>query len=186
MRTYPVVVPPPVLDEHLSFLEGVEDLGIEQFVSELAIERFDVAILPGAAGFDKEWVDLESFEPVSDSCSTKLGTVIGTDMFRWSMLPKQVSEGGNDIIRAELSLHGDSQALFAVLVDDGEHPQHFAVVGSLCHKVIRPHMIGVFGSKPHTRTVIQPQPASFRLFGRYFESFLTPDSFHSLNVHLPA
>ena len=106
-------------------------------------------------------------------------------MLGWSMLNKEIGEGGNDIVRAELSLHGDSQALCAVLVDDGEHPECFAVAGSLCHKVIRPHMTWPLGSKPHTRTVIQPQPASFRLFGWNLEPLLPPDSFDPLRVHLP-
>ncbi len=36
----------------LSFLEGVEGLSIQQFVSELPIETFTVSVLPGTAGFD--------------------------------------------------------------------------------------------------------------------------------------
>jgi len=47
-----VAVNPPVLDHCLRFLEAVEDLSIEAFIPELAIERFVVAVLPGRTGFD--------------------------------------------------------------------------------------------------------------------------------------
>ena len=39
----------PFLDDDLSFLEGVEDLAIEQFVSEASVEALDVPILPSLA-----------------------------------------------------------------------------------------------------------------------------------------
>jgi hypothetical protein len=35
MRTHGVVVPPPALDDHLRLFERVEDLTVEEFVSEL-------------------------------------------------------------------------------------------------------------------------------------------------------
>ena len=53
VRPDAVVVPSPVLDEHLRFLKGVEDLCIQEFISELAIEGFDIAVLPGTTGFDE-------------------------------------------------------------------------------------------------------------------------------------
>ena len=46
MRSSGVVVDAPVLDDHLSFPGVVEDLAIEQFVSELAIEGLALAVLP--------------------------------------------------------------------------------------------------------------------------------------------
>jgi hypothetical protein len=41
-----VVVDAPGLDYHLSFLETVEDLAIQAFIPELAIEGLAVAVLP--------------------------------------------------------------------------------------------------------------------------------------------
>jgi hypothetical protein len=37
----------PLFDDHLGFPEAVEDLAIEAFISELAIEGLAVAVLPG-------------------------------------------------------------------------------------------------------------------------------------------
>lgn len=53
MRPSRVVKLPPLLDEHLGFLVAAEPLAIQQFVAELAIEAFDEAVLPRAAGCDE-------------------------------------------------------------------------------------------------------------------------------------
>ena len=42
-----VVVDAPVLDDHLGLPEAVEDLAIEAFIPELAIEGLAVAVLLG-------------------------------------------------------------------------------------------------------------------------------------------
>jgi hypothetical protein len=47
MRPLGVVVDAPALDDRLGFPEAVEDLAIEQFIPEFAIEGLAVAVLPG-------------------------------------------------------------------------------------------------------------------------------------------
>jgi hypothetical protein len=47
MRTLLVVVLLPVLNEHLSFFKGGEDLAVQELIFELAVKGFNVAILPG-------------------------------------------------------------------------------------------------------------------------------------------
>ena len=42
-----VVVAPPLFDDDVSLLQGVEDLPIKQLVPEAGIEAFAVSILPG-------------------------------------------------------------------------------------------------------------------------------------------
>jgi hypothetical protein len=37
----------PLFDDRLGFLEAVEDLAVQQFVSELAVEGLAVTVLPG-------------------------------------------------------------------------------------------------------------------------------------------
>ena|SRR5947209_6433645 len=44
-----VVFEPPVFDEELGFVEGVEGFHVEEFSSEVAVERFGVGILPWRA-----------------------------------------------------------------------------------------------------------------------------------------
>jgi len=45
-------VPSPGADHDLGFIERVEDLSVEQFVTQFAVERFDIAVLPRTAGFN--------------------------------------------------------------------------------------------------------------------------------------
>src|ERR1700741_1808672 len=47
-----VVVDAPALSQHTQFFDRVEDLSVEELISEFGVERFAVAVLPGRAGFD--------------------------------------------------------------------------------------------------------------------------------------
>ena len=49
VRSHRVVVSAPLLDDNADFLEGVEDLSIEQFVSEAGTEALAVSVLPRRA-----------------------------------------------------------------------------------------------------------------------------------------
>jgi hypothetical protein len=52
VRADRVVMPPPGLDQYLGFGEAVEDLTVEQFVTQRPVEAFVVAILPGRCRSD--------------------------------------------------------------------------------------------------------------------------------------
>jgi hypothetical protein len=47
-----IVFHSPAFDEYLRLPEGVKDLSIQQFVSELTVETLTVAAFPGAPWFD--------------------------------------------------------------------------------------------------------------------------------------
>src|ERR1700677_2199684 len=40
--------------------------------------------------------------------------------------------------------------------------------------------------QPDTRTIVEPQPSAFRLFGRYFKPLTPPDTLHPFAINLPA
>jgi hypothetical protein len=48
-----VVVKAPVLGQHLSLQQGVEELLAQQLVSDSGVERFDVCVLPGRPRLDE-------------------------------------------------------------------------------------------------------------------------------------
>jgi hypothetical protein len=52
MRPNSVVVAAPAFDDDPGFLQGAEDLAVEQLVTELRVEALAIAILPWAAGLD--------------------------------------------------------------------------------------------------------------------------------------
>src|SRR5260370_22933546 len=53
-------------------------------------------------------------------------------------------------------------------------------------EVVCPHMVLVSWPEPHTRTIVEPKPASRLLLLRYLQPFATPDSFHPVLAHPPA
>ena len=77
-----VVVLPPALDQHLSFLQRIEDLPVQKFVPQLAVERFIEAVLPRAAGLDEHRLHADPTEPVAHDLRHKLRPVVGADMLR--------------------------------------------------------------------------------------------------------
>ena len=52
MRPDGVVVAAPLPNNSLGLLQAVEDLSVQKLVTQLAVEAFAVAILPGAARLD--------------------------------------------------------------------------------------------------------------------------------------
>ena len=48
MRPHRIVVPAPLLDQHLRLGQAVEHLRVEQLVPELAVEAFHIAVFPRA------------------------------------------------------------------------------------------------------------------------------------------
>ena len=76
MRSDVIVLPSPPGGQHPGFVHGREDLSIEQFVSELPVEAFDVSVLPGATTFDEERLDTQPGEPGSNSPGYELRPVV--------------------------------------------------------------------------------------------------------------
>src|SRR5918998_1004084 len=59
MRPHAVVVVPPGADDHLSFLEAVEDLQLQALVLELPVEALTVPVLPRTARLDVQGLGAE-------------------------------------------------------------------------------------------------------------------------------
>ncbi len=66
----------PSLYQILCFQERGEDLSVQQFVSQLAIERFIIAVFPGTPRLDKQGLHFPPVEPVSDGLSRKLRAIV--------------------------------------------------------------------------------------------------------------
>jgi hypothetical protein len=77
-----VVLQPPVLDQELGFVEGVEGFHVEQLVSEVAVERFGVGILPRSTGLDVGGGGVVEAAPVVECLGDELGTVVAADEAR--------------------------------------------------------------------------------------------------------
>ena len=57
---------------------------------------------------------------------------------------------------------------------------------TIFNKVIRPDVVGIFGTKTHAGSVVEPKTSAFGLFGRYFQPLTSPDPSYPLSIHPPA
>ena len=76
MRPDSVVLSAPVLDENLCLFESVEDLNIEQAISELAVEAFTVSVLPRGVRFDEQRGGSKSAQPFTHCLGCELWSVV--------------------------------------------------------------------------------------------------------------
>ncbi len=131
-----VVVPPPPFGKHLRLEECVEDLPLHQFVTELAIETLDVAVLPERLRLDVERLYADASQPLPDSLRRELAPVVAADVFRDAATHEQVAEPLEDVLARELPGDIDREALTGVLVHDRQHPEGTALGGAVQHEVI--------------------------------------------------
>src|SRR5215471_12605990 len=61
-----------------------------------------------------------------------------------------------------------------------------AIYRTVGDEIIGPHVVRVLWPQPDEGAVVEPQPSTFRLSGRYLEPFTPPDALHPLGVDAPA
>lgn len=66
----------PLLDERPGFGAAAEPFAIQQRVAQLAIEAFDEAVLPRAAGRDEGRADRRIAQPTHDAGGSKFRAVV--------------------------------------------------------------------------------------------------------------
>jgi hypothetical protein len=56
----------PAFDQDLRLQQRIEEFAVEKLGAELPIERFHIAVLPGAAGLDEQGADAQQTQPLPD------------------------------------------------------------------------------------------------------------------------
>ena len=74
-----VVIDPPVLGQYPGLLEGAEQFLIEELVTEPAVERLDVGVLPGRARLDIRGTGTTEPAKVPDRVGSQLRAVVHPD-----------------------------------------------------------------------------------------------------------
>lgn len=72
MRPPLVVLIPPALDQHLGFLQRVEDLPIQELIPQLAARALDVPLLPWAPWLDEQCQGPQLSQLASDPVGREL------------------------------------------------------------------------------------------------------------------
>jgi hypothetical protein len=76
VRTHGVVVSPPGFDHDLGLIEGVEDLSIEQLVTQLTVEALAITILPGASRLDVGGLGTDGGDSFQECLGNELRTIV--------------------------------------------------------------------------------------------------------------
>src|SRR5690606_35192039 len=173
------------LDDDPGLGQAVEDLTIKQFIAQLRVEALAIAVLPGASRLDKRGLCTNGHDPLPHRLGNELRAVVGTNMARYAAQDEQVRQGIDNVSRVELAVDPDRQAFPGELVDDVEHAELPATVGPTLDEVVGPDMVGVLGSKPDARSVIQPEPAFLRLFLGNLQPLPPPDALDAFGIHRP-
>ena len=106
----------PLLDHDPGLRERIEDLAVEQLVTELAIEALHIAVLPGARPFDEGRLGAHRDDPLSHRLCDELRALIRADMIGSSPFETEVRQGLDNIEGAEAAGDPDRQALPRELV----------------------------------------------------------------------
>src|SRR3954454_15419156 len=186
MRSDGVVVTPPALDDDLRLAKGVEDLAIEQFVSQPGIEALDVTVLPRTARSDIGGLGSDRRDPLLDGLGDKLRAVVGANVARHATQDEQVREHVDDVDGLELASDPDGQALVGELVDDVEHAEPPSVVRPVLDEVVGPDVVAMLGPQPDARSVREPEPSAFGLLRGNLKPLASPDPLDPLVVDEPA
>src|SRR5437763_12562737 len=157
MRANHIVVPSPTLDDDLGLAQGVEDLAIEKLVAQPRIKAFDVSVLPRTARGNVGGLCADSADPILHGFGDELRAVVGTNVLGNPAQDEQVRQYVDDVERFEPAGYPNGQALVGKLVDEVEHAELASIMSALLEEVVRPNMVGAFGSETNARSVIQPQ-----------------------------
>lgn len=100
----------PTFDDNAGFRQAEEDLPVEEFVAQLGIEAFAIAVLPRRAGLDESRPGSDGGDPVPYGSGDEFRAVVGTNMPRHATEHKQVRQNIDDRGGIELAVDADRQA----------------------------------------------------------------------------
>jgi hypothetical protein len=161
-----VVVDAPFLDDRLGFLKAVEDLPIEQFVSQLAIERFAISVLPRRSGLDVKALAAQSRQPLPQHLGNHLRTVVRPDVGGDAFEQHDVGQGLDNVKGVDAAGDVDGQAPAGELVISVISRKRRPSLVRVSTKSKLQTWLGYAGAKPDAGSVIEPKPATLWLLLR--------------------
>lgn len=123
MRSNSIVIQAPGFDLGLRILEIDKPVLVETFISELAVEAFDVGILYGPSRPDEVQLNAVLVSPDVKSSAGELGSVIHDDEFWQTVGRHQTIEDSGDALSWKRGVHFDGRALAPEVIDDVERAE---------------------------------------------------------------
>jgi len=101
VRSDGVVLPPPSCDQDLGFRQRIEDLAVEQFITQFPVKRFHKGVLPRIFRFDEQRLDLRAVKLEPDKLRRERRIIVQTDVDGDPMRNEQVREPLEHVGRAQ-------------------------------------------------------------------------------------
>ena len=173
-----------ILRHHLGLLQRIEDLAIQAFISQLAVEAFTVPVLPGTARLDVQRLRAHRRQPLPQSSAMNSGPLSER---MCSGIPCTSITSASVSIRSNCStaVPPASPDTSACTRQSGSAAAASSIVRHGAHKIVAPDVILLLRSQPHTGAIAQPQPPSRPLFLRHLQPFASPDPLHPVLPHRP-
>ena len=182
MRPEGVVLPAPSIGQGLCLGHGGEELRIQEFITEAAVERFGKAVLPRRAWLDIGRCRGAAFCPAPEGVGNEFWPVVAADVRRCRVKAGQLFQHRHHVFGLAAPAHSDGQTEAAVFIDHVEELEPPAVSGGVELEVHGPDLVRVFGLMAPQRTVCWPGPLLLTRSGA-LEPFLTPEPVYPLVVH---
>jgi hypothetical protein len=146
VRSDRVVVLEPLLDEDGGLLQAVEDLTVQAFVAQFAVEALAVAVLPRTAGLDVKRGCSKPCEPAAHDLRRHLRAIVGPDVFRHAALKHHIRHRLDDAKAIDATRHPDRKAFPGKLIDQRHEPELTAIMSLGLDEVVAPDMIAMLRS----------------------------------------
>lgn len=168
------------------FVDGVEVVHFEEFVSESCVEGFDVSVLPGRARGDVERLHSEGLEPFRDFFGDEFTAVVRADMPGRSTFAHEVAEYVNHVSCPKRTAHVEGETLARVLVHHDETLHRATVHEPVVNEIPRPYIV----LRPRCAFVAGVRRIAYGPFStdlaRHPKALTFPKTMHPLVVHAPA
>ena len=99
MRSDLVVAAQPIFGDFARVDERLEEVCVEHFATEAAIEAFDERVLVGFAGLDVEDLDAFAATPIGEGLAQELRSVVAADRTGLAIELDELLEHANDARR---------------------------------------------------------------------------------------
>ncbi len=110
IRSFGVVVFPPLFNQDLRFRLAVEDRAVAQLVPEAGVEALAIPVLPRGPGLNLGCLGTDGCTPIPESLSNELWAVVRSDVGWNAAQDEQFCQGVEDLGKVQLAFHSDRQA----------------------------------------------------------------------------
>src|SRR5829696_6829760 len=172
----------PVADHDPGMGHGPEQVEVEAFVAEPAVEGFDVAVPPGLAGWDERQPDAFA-GPIRHRGAGQFGAVVAAQHGWVAAVGGEPVEFVDQLVAGNGAFDESAEAFAGVLVDDGDNLDRPAIGGGVELEVDRPHSVRRLCGHRLSGGGAEPFAAAAL---RHPEPFVAPQPLDLLVVDVPA